>query len=144
MYNNNESPNHDKTKAMYTFNKYTIDYITNEILNEHISNDEKKSVEEALSALITNPSLPEHSSQRARDNIYVRLTNPLSIEKELEVFSLKIKKKYFYEYYGLPPLLRSKLPDIEHKISSHFEFNNSDSWEGHFLANAFLVYASKE
>jgi hypothetical protein len=52
-----------------------------------------------------------------------------------------VQQKYFYEYFGLPPLLSEKQGPLAASIRSKFEIVNATAWQGHFMANAFLAQA---
>ncbi len=129
---------------LFTFNKYTIDYMANELIGRHVADADRAKVADALSGLVTNPGKPGHSESRARDNIYVRLTNPLTIGDELAVAGLGHTVKHFYDFFGLPPLVASALPELSKQVADGFEVDNATAWEGHFMANAFLVHARKD
>lgn len=128
---------------LFTFNKYTIDYMANELIGAHVAPAEREQVAAALGSLVTHPDKPGHSPSRARDNIYVRLTNPLTIAGELEAEGFEGATKYFYDWFGLPPLAASSAPELAARIAARFEVENAASWEGHVMANAFLVHARK-
>lgn len=126
---------------LYTFNKYTIDFLTNELLAPLGSGSQLDEVANSLGALLVNPDKPEYLQNRARDNIYVRLTNPLKVDEELKDAGFSLVDKYFYDFFGLPPLICEKHPDVAALISQRFEVDYADAWQGHFMANAFLVHA---
>jgi hypothetical protein len=129
---------------LFTFNKYTVDFLVNELLASTLKNGDRPNAEKAIENLLKNPQKPDYSRGRARDNIFVRLTNPLLIDGELAHRGLRLKKKYFYDYFGLPPLAASTDPELAKRIAQHFEIERADSWQGHFLANAFLAECIKE
>ena len=58
---------------LFTFNKYTVDAVTNMLLAEQLSEDEARQVQSAVGGLLAQPQAPAHSEWRARDNIFVRL-----------------------------------------------------------------------
>jgi len=126
---------------LFTFNKYTTDAVANMLLAGQVSESEALEVEQALGDLLTNPAAPPHSEWRARDNIYVRLENPLTIAAYLAEQGFALDHRWFYEWFGLPPLLMSKFGDVAKRVKDAFEVVNADDWRGHFMANAFLVTA---
>lgn len=127
---------------LYTFNKYTIDAVTNMLLKGLLSRDEQNLVGEKLGHLLTHPDAPPYSASRARDNIFVRLSNPLTAKKDLAEHGLVLESLYFYEWFGLPPLIAGQAADIAKRIKSTFEVKDASDWRGHFMANAFLVVAA--
>ncbi len=124
---------------LFTFNKYTLDFMMNDLLAPHANGAEKESVESALAGLMTRSDAPPYGEARARDNIFVRLTNPLTQTEELRSHGWAVKGRYFYEYFGLPPLVKDAAPDTFARIVESFEVVNAEAWQGHFMANAFLV-----
>ena len=128
---------------LFTFNKYTIDFITNELLGPYATDDEKEKLTQGLADLVTNSAAPPYSPTRARDNVYVRLTNPLAIRGELADRGFALDEIYFYEFFGVPPLLTDRFPELAKRIAAWFERDNATRWEGNFMANALLVDATK-
>lgn len=132
---------------LFTFNKYTVDFLVNELLfpaKSTVASVEKKSeIARDIEGLIANPDKPAYASARARDNVFVRLTNPLLIEQQLSGFGLRVIKKYFYEYFGLPPLISPKHQELAKVLGAKFEVDNAEAWQGTFMANAFLIEATK-
>ena len=124
---------------LFTFNKYTLDFITNDLLSTYTESHDSSAIETALSSLMTRPGEPGYAEHRARDNIFVRLTNPLTHDSELARCGWTVLGRYFYEYFGLPPLVKNDLPEVAAYIAGSFEVVNAEAWQGHFLANAFLV-----
>lgn len=126
---------------LYTFNKYTVDFFVNELWGSCLDSQQKSEAAKGIESLLHNADKPPYTPSRARDNIYVRLTNPLTIADELETQGFDLREKYFYEYFGLPPLLCDSHKELAKRIADRFEVDNATAWEGHFLANAFLVHA---
>jgi SAM-dependent methyltransferase len=128
---------------LFTFNKYTVDFFQNDLLGRQVSESQRERLGAVIGSLLANPARPDYSTWRARDNVFVRLTNPLLIEAELRDYGFGSKGKYFYEFFGLPPLAVGMEPELATQIAARFEIVNPTAWEGHFLANAFIVDAVK-
>jgi SAM-dependent methyltransferase len=126
---------------LYTFNKYTVDFMIRKILGPLIAVSDEDKIRGDLEQLLVNPEKPIYSTSRARDNIFVHLTNPLTIDGHLQRAGFRVRQKFFYEYFGLPPLLAEKHGDLAASIRSQFEVVNATAWQGHFMANAFLAQA---
>lgn len=126
---------------LYTFNKYTVDFFVNELWGPHLDSHQKSEAAGGIESLLLNADKPSYAPTRARDNIYVRLTNPLTIADELEIQGFELREKYFYEYFGLPPLLCDSHKKFAKQIAGRFEVDNATAWEGYFMANAFLAHA---
>jgi SAM-dependent methyltransferase len=128
---------------LYTFNKYTIDFMMQRFVLPYASPPTSDLIKADLEALIENPDKPAYATTRARDNIFVHLTNPLTVNKHLQTAGFDVREKYFYEYFGLPPLIASKHESFANSVAQRFEVDNATAWEGHFMANAFLVQATR-
>jgi SAM-dependent methyltransferase len=124
---------------LFTFNKYTHDFLMNDLLAPHANGPEKDAVAAALAGLMTRADAPPYGEARARDNIFVRLTNPLTQTQDLRSQGWSVNGRYFYEYFGLPPLVKNAAPETFARIAESFEVVNAEAWQGHFMANAFLV-----
>jgi hypothetical protein len=92
---------------------------------------------------MVNFDKPPYNKMRARDNIFVYLTNPLTIDGHLRQAGFDARQKHFYEWFGLPPLITSRHPETAKRIAESFEVENATAWQGHFMANAFLIEADK-
>jgi hypothetical protein len=111
------------------------------IIGPHVADADKISIKKDLEKLLINPEKPTYSVTRARDNIFVHLTNPLTISDHLLRSGFQLQQKFFYEYFGLPPLLAENHGSVAASIRSMFEITDATAWEGHFMANAFLAQA---
>lgn len=126
---------------LYTFNKYTVDFMIEKIVGPLVSDADKSNIKEDLEQLLINPEKPAYSVTRARDNIFVHVTNPLTLGDHLHGAGFQLQQKFFYEYFGLPPLIVDKYSSAAASIRSKFEIIDATAWQGHFMANAFLVQA---
>ena len=127
---------------LFTFNKYTVDAIVHMLMGGLLSEQEQATVTASIERLLTHPTLPAFSENRARDSIFVRLSNPLTIADDLRDVGFDFDRLWFYEWFGLPPLLTSESADLAARIKAAFEVTNAQDWRGHFMANAFLVVAT--
>ncbi|MDO8530046.1 MAG: class I SAM-dependent methyltransferase, partial [bacterium] len=119
---------------MFTFNKYTVNFFEEHFFKP-LALDKKlgPNIVKDLESLITNPGKPDYSPKIARDNIYVKTTNPLTIGDELANYKLKLLQKYFYSFFPLPRLLENKYDKNQlGKFKKQFEVKRSTEWYGHF------------
>lgn len=124
---------------LFTFNKFTVDFLEQQIFSPLAPLGLKvDAAVEQVKTLMVNPDLPKHSETRARDNIFVRLTNPLTLPEELQQFGFSIQKRHFYAFHAVPPLI-SKAVGAD-KVSELLEIEHSEDWQGHFTGSAFLVH----
>ena len=130
---------------MFTFNKYTVDFFEENFFKS-LSFDKKLglNITKDLRSLITHPDKPDYSTKIARDNIYVKTTNPLTIGDELSNYKFNALQKYFYSFFPLPRLIEGNYKIQIEKFKKQFEVKRSKEWYGHFMANAFLVDCIKE
>lgn len=128
---------------LYTFNKYTVDFIIDRLALPHVDAAHAVRIKKGIEGLIANPDKPLYATTRARDNIFVHLTNPLTINDHLQTAGFAVSQKYFYEFFGLPPLIAGQNEAIAKSIAAKFEIDNATSWQGYFMANAFLTHARK-
>jgi hypothetical protein len=126
---------------LFTFNKYTVDFFEHQLLSPlaDLGLDVQVAIA-GLQKLILNPELPSYDTARARDNIFVRLSNPLTIRRELWDQGFDVKDLYFYTLHPVPPLIRRDQREQIERISSAIEVERSQEWYGYFMGNAFLVH----
>jgi len=129
----------------FTFNKYTVDFYQEKIVKplglDKLLGD---SLIDDFKGLMTSPEKPKYSSGIARDNIYVRTSNPLTIADELKKHKFNLKQKYFYNLFFTPRLIENKYQDKLKELKKQFEIKRSTEWFGYFMANAFVVDCVKE
>ena len=130
---------------LFTFNRFTLDFYFNNLFNE-----KKKGIpavpaelKKHLTKFMPYGEKPKKDKVRARDNIYVRLSNPLTIKDDLVNFNFKTNKLYYYNFSGLPPEMKQKFPSFAYKVEKSLELKNSENWRGAFMANAFVCELSK-
>lgn len=127
---------------LFTFNKYTLDFFEHQLFAslQHAGLDVRRAVE-SLRELITHPDLPEHDKMRARDNIFVRLSNPLTIKDELARFGFDLEGLYFYAFQPVPPLIAKDLGEGVKRIAEALELEKSQEWYAYFTGSAFLTHS---
>jgi len=130
---------------LFTFNKYTIDFFEEKFFKPlKLDALLGKEIVKDLKSLITHPDKPDYLATIARDNIYVKTTNPLTIDEELLSYKFRLLQKYFYSFFPLPRLIENKYKDKLEEIKKQLEVKKSKEWYGHFMANAFVVDCIKE
>jgi ubiquinone/menaquinone biosynthesis C-methylase UbiE len=128
---------------MFTFNRYTLQFYDRALLRPLLGESpELQAVLKATAGLVTNPDKPEYRDTVARDNVYVRTANPLTIDRELEALGFHVEARHFYEFHPLPPLIRAQAPQVFVRLKEQLEIVASTDWRGHFMANAFLVWCT--
>jgi SAM-dependent methyltransferase len=126
---------------LITFNKYTVDFFEHQLfpplqeLGLNLPNAVK-----SLETLIPCSELPHFTKSRARDNIFVRLSNPLTIGAELRRFGFELADLYFYEFQPVPPLIAADLGDQVREIAAALEVEKAQEWYAYFIGSAFLTH----
>lgn len=126
---------------LFTFNKYTVDFFEHKIFPALAPLGLKvpQAVAE-LKTLLANPDLPSHNPSRARDTIFVRLSNPLTIADELQQSKLKLEERYFYAFHAVPPIIAKQVGPEAQRVAEELEVEHSQEWHGYFTGSAFLTH----
>lgn len=131
---------------LFTFNRYTLEFFSNDLLFDKslgipaLPND----IKNYLYKMMPFRSKPIKTNNRARDNIFVRLSNPLTIKEELWDLDFITKKLYYYNFSGLPLEIRERFQKFAYKTEKAMELENSENWRGALMANAFICELMKK
>lgn len=130
---------------LFTFNRFTLDFYLNKLLTGKKLGNIKipKKISRSFEHIIPFSEFPSKKNNIARDNIFVRLSNPMTIREELLEFKFKTDNIYYYDFFGLPPELRKKFPDFSYNIEKKLELKNSEDWRGALMSNAFICKLKK-
>ena len=130
---------------LFTLNRFTLDFYFNYLFTGRNLNNKSipKDLKKYLQEIMPFSSLPPKTKNIARDNIYVKLTNPFTIKEDLKKFNFELDQIHFYDYFGLPPAIKSKYPDFSRIIEKQLEIKQSTDWRGMIMANAFLCVMKK-
>lgn len=133
---------------LYTFNSFTVDFFQNSLWDCAAGQPlRRETVVSELKKLMANPDIPGPEATAAKDKSFGTLTreyaNPLEMPSYLARFGLKVVRTYFYNYFGVPPLMQDKVKDYR-KICHQMDMTMSEDWRGHFMASTFVVVARKE
>lgn len=133
----------NKLFSLFTFNRYTRDFIIDDLLAEFspevknlVAEDLEKRVEMDLP--IKRP--PSQAGGLSYDEIPAKYHNPFEILEFFKKQGFKDARIHWYHYHAAPPLLEAKNREILWKEASKMELTN-DSWRGFFLCSAFVVEA---
>src|SRR3989344_4877561 len=128
----------------FNLNRFTMDFYKEKFIKPlGIDKLLGQEVYKDLETLITNPNKPEISTSFANDNVHVRTTNQITIEKELKEKNFQLIEKYFFEFYFIPRLIEKKYETVLAPFKKDFEVKRSTEWFGYFMANAFLTHSVK-
>jgi SAM-dependent methyltransferase len=130
-----------------TLNRFTVDFHRrNFIENLSAVSSVKEELAAGVEALLARPDEPREIEHSARDQVYLRADNPLSIGEDLRCFGLEQVDIMFYKYHAFAPLLRDVSENVR-KIfvgqSRAYEVDRARDWRGYFLASTFIIVCRK-
>jgi len=136
----------NKLLSLFSFNRYTLDFILNDLL---VGVDEKvkEMVREDLESRLRMDMPPvrknvEGTNAPGFDAILSKFHNPFEIVEFFEKHSFKDIKLLWYHYHPAMPYLENKIPELFRKGSINLE-HEASNWRGFFLCSAFVVEAVK-
>ena len=135
--------------SLFTFNKYTKDFILNELLRD-VDHELKTLVNDELDKRCSQEKTLEddHShaiySSEAKisyDDLDTKFHNPFEIKKVFLDLGFKDIKLLFYHYHPAMPTLESKNRELFRSEAMKLEHEQS-GWRGLFLCSAFVIEAT--
>ena len=129
--------------ALFSSNKFTLDFILNKMLNFNSYPTEIQPVLLEFYSKVYGVEKPKvkHDGKILYDDILAKFRNPLTIEHDL--FSKNgfvLENIHFYHYHALPPVFSEKFQDFFKEKSIQLE--KSNDWRGNFMASAFVAEAT--
>jgi 2-polyprenyl-3-methyl-5-hydroxy-6-metoxy-1,4-benzoquinol methylase len=136
----------NKLFSLFTFNRYTMDFILNDLL-VNVSDDVKQAVEKELSSHLRMDLPPRRSTVEGTDKagydaILSKFHNPLEISELFTRNGFQDIQLHWYHYHPTPPMMENKLPELFRQEAIRLEHEPS-GWRGLFLCSAFVVEAVK-
>jgi len=130
--------------SMFTMNKFTHDFIINDLLSD-TNNDIKKMVSDDLKSRMEmdkpKPRVLGDAGARGYDTIPAKFHNPLEAEKLFQECGFKNIKIHFYHYHAGYPLLETDNNTRKLLRQASINLEGSNNWQGNFLCSAYLVEA---
>lgn len=138
----------NKLFSLFTFNRYSMEFITEDLLK-----DVDSKVKEAVRAELASRfrmDLPKtrtsegnkHNITGGYDQILSKFHNPVEVREVFENLGFSDIKFLWYHYHPAPPMIEEKLGDLYRKEAFKLEGEKS-GWRGMFLCSAFVVEAIK-
>ncbi len=129
--------------ALFSSNKYTIDFILNKMLNFNSYPTEIQTIllEFYSKVYRVEKTKVKPDGKILYDDILARFRNPLTIKHDL--FSKNgfvLENIHFYHYHALPPVFSEKFQEFFKEKSIQLEKPND--WRGNFMASAFVAEAT--
>jgi hypothetical protein len=137
----------NKLFSLFSFNRYTADFILNDLLPE-VSPEVKAQVDKDLRSRLRMDMPPkrkkfESTEAPGYDEILSKFHNPLDIEQLFKKHGFTDFKLLWYHYHPAMPYLEKNFPELYRKESIRLE-HESSNWRGLFLCSAFVVEAVKK
>ena len=136
----------NKLLSLFTFNRYTADFILNDLLagvDDRIKAGVKKDLESRLRMDV--PPVREKvqgSDAPGFDAILSKFHNPFEVPELFRKHGFTDIKLLWYHYHPAMPYLEEKFPELFRQESINLEHEPSD-WRGYFLCSAFVIEAVK-
>ena len=143
----------NKLFSLFTFNRYTYEFIMEDLL-DGVSSELKDIVSENLKERLQmdlpvqrltgeSANLIDSSSNKkvlGYDAILSKFHNPFEMLELFEKIGFKEAKLHWYHYHPGMPNLSEKEPHLFRDEALKLEHNNS-TWKGMFLCSAFVIEA---
>ncbi len=136
----------NKLFSLFTFNRYTYDFILNDLLKD-VEDDIKDAVAEDLESRLRMDMPPvrtrlEGTDAPGYDAILSKFHNPFEVVELFEKLNFRDIEILWYHYHPAMPYLADKMPERFRAEALHLEHETS-GWRGMFLCSAFVVEAVK-
>ncbi|WP_186647666.1 class I SAM-dependent methyltransferase [Fluviispira vulneris] len=138
----------NKLFSLFTFNKYTYEFILDDLLS-NVSTDIKNLVSAELkNKLEMNKPTPrviheENNKSPGYDAILSKFHNPFEISNLFKKCGFKNLNLLWYHYHPAMPYLMEQNRELFRAEALKLEHDTS-GWKGMFLCSAFVVEATKE
>ena len=137
----------NKLFSLFTFNRYTVDFILDDLLRD-VSPDMKAMVAKDLESRLRVDMPPRRntvagSDAPGYDAILSKFHNPFEVVELFEKHDFADIRLLWYHYHPAMPYLEEQLPELFRKEAIRLEHEPSN-WRGYFLCSAFVVEAVKK
>lgn len=136
----------NKLFSLFTFNRYTLDFILNDLLetvDEKVKDTLRRELEPRLRMdLPPARNAIEGSEAPGYDAILSKFHNPLAIDALFKRHNFSDLRLHWYHYHPAAPFLNDEMPDLFRQEAIRLEREPS-GWKGLFLCSAFVVEAVK-
>lgn len=134
----------NKLFSLFTFNRYTADFILNDLL-KNVSSDLKAHVADDLGSRLRMDMPPkrdrvEGSDAPGYDATLSKFHNPFEVFELFEKHGFEDIRLLWYHYHPAMPYLQEQIPESFRREAIRLEHEPSN-WRGFFLCSAFIVEA---
>lgn len=132
--------------SLFTFNRYTHDFVVDELLAP-VSDGVKARVSERLRSMLRMDLPPSRDiapdgASPGYDAIRAKFHNPFEIPKLLAEAGFQNPVFHWYHFHAGMPMIQDELGDDYDTDSVALEHEMSNDWRGYFLCSAVLVEAN--
>ncbi len=136
----------NKLFSLFTLNRYTFDFIINDLLAD-VGKEVKEKVAEDLKDRLRMDMPPTRdkvadSQAPGYDAILSKFHNPFEVIELFKRHNFKDIKLLWYHYHPAMPYLSEEMPEAFRKEAIRLEHEPSN-WRGLFLCSAFIIEAVK-
>jgi 2-polyprenyl-3-methyl-5-hydroxy-6-metoxy-1,4-benzoquinol methylase len=135
----------NKMFSLFTFNRYTHEFIINDLLTS-VSDDVKSKISDELKKHLKMDQPVSRDKvegdKAGYDAILSKFHNPFEIENVFVKAGFADFKLHWYHYHPAPPYMESLFKEEFRKEAVALEHEHS-GWKGIFLCSAFIVEARK-
>ena len=134
----------NKLLSLFSFNRYTADFILNDLL-AGVNDEVKDMVREDLESRLRMDMPPirdkmEDSDAPGYDAILSKFHNPFEVIEQFKKHGFRDIQLRWYHYHPSMPYLEGNMPELFRKEAIRLEHEPSN-WRGYFLCSAFVVEA---
>jgi 2-polyprenyl-3-methyl-5-hydroxy-6-metoxy-1,4-benzoquinol methylase len=128
----------NKMFSLFTFNKYTKEFILDDLMAE-VSDDLKNQVNKELDKYL----VPEKESDKNIDysKIKAKFHNPFEVPQLMINNGFKKPKIHWYHFHPAPTFMESRDKVSYWKEAAKLEHKGTDEWKGYFMCSAMCIEA---
>ena len=137
----------NKLFSLFSFNRYTADFILNDLL-EGVSPDLKALVAKDLESKLRMDAPPKRetigdSGLPGYDTILSKFHNPFEVVELFKRHQFEDINLLWYHYHPAMPYIADEMPELFRREAINLEHEPSH-WRGYFLCSAFVIEATKK
>ncbi len=137
----------NKLFALSTFNRYTVEFVLNDLLRD-VHPELKALVAKDLNSRLRVDMPPRRetidgSDAPGYDAIPSKFHNPFEVVESFRQHGFEDVQLLWYHYHPVMPYVADQSPELVRKEGIRLE-HESSNWRGYFLASAFVVEAVKK
>jgi 2-polyprenyl-3-methyl-5-hydroxy-6-metoxy-1,4-benzoquinol methylase len=135
----------NKLFSLFTLNRYTREFILDDLLAKVDSGIKARVAEELDKRLAVNVppvrAVGADGKAPGYDAILSKFHNPFELSETFERCGFKVAKVHWYHYHPAPPMLASDIGPAFNRAARALE--HEDTWRGYFLCSAGVIEAVK-